>query len=743
MFMLAFLSVVISLLALAIFVAGFMAFLSNPKKPQNRWFFVFAVLLALWMVFNFYDSTFVSRFWTELALKLDFITALFIGWAFVFFVVNFNSTSTGPDVPSKRARFLMTATCLINLVFIPLSLANLLVTASIEKGSLEVVYGPVYNAYTVLLLIYFIYGLWRLFRKRLHAVSEQKAALSLIFMGLLIAIVANLLTNLVFPTLISTRATVQALNMFGYAGLLILTLSIYLAITRQKLFDIRLIVARSLAYIFSLLSLGVIFTFGAFSITNLFFNGNNIDVITLRWLYAFLAVVLAILFPPLKQFFDKVTNRLFFRDAYDTRVFLDEFNKNLAITRELDQLLKQSAKIIEQNIKPSYCVFVINGTKNTRARVTGSGNRAQMGGKYIDEVKVMINHTNQKLIVTDELSSKNGPLQKLLRQEDIVILSRLTPSLTTSRFDIGYLLMGPKKSGNLYSSQDSQVIEIISNELIIAVQNALRFEEIENFNITLQGRVDEATKKLRRANEKLRQLDETKDDFISMASHQLRTPLTSVKGYISMVLEGDGGKINHKQHEMLGQAFFSSQRMVYLIADLLNVSRLKTGKFVIDAAPVNLARVVKEELEQLEETADSHSIKLTYDKPKSFPDLMLDETKTRQVIMNFVDNAIYYTPGGGHINVHLIDHKETVELRIEDDGIGVPKTEQPHLFTKFYRAGNARKARPDGTGLGLFMAKKVVVAQGGSLIFESQEGKGSTFGFVFSKNKLSTEKHKQ
>ena len=122
---------------------------------------------------------------------------------------------------------------------------------------------------------------------------------------------------------------------------------------------------------------------------------------------------------------------------------------------------------------------------------------------------------------------------------------------------------------------------------------------------------------------------------------------------------------------------------------------------------------------------------------------MLDETKIRQVIMNFVDNAIYYTPGGGSITVHLLDKGSAVELRVEDDGIGVPKSEQPHLFTKFYRAGNARKQRPDGTGLGLFMAKKVIMAQGGSLIFESQEGKGSTFGFVFSKSKLDPTKHKQ
>ena len=104
--------------------------------------------------------------------------------------------------------------------------------------------------------------------------------------------------------------------------------------------------------------------------------------------------------------------------------------------------------------------------------------------------------------------------------------------------------------------------------------------------------------------------------------------------------------------------------------------------------------------------------------------------------MNLIDNAIYYTPSGGHINVKLTETPTTVEFRVIDDGIGVPRSEQHHLFNKFYRAGNARQARPDGTGLGLFMAKKVIVGQGGALIFESKQGKGSTFGFIFSKSHL-------
>jgi signal transduction histidine kinase len=281
----------------------------------------------------------------------------------------------------------------------------------------------------------------------------------------------------------------------------------------------------------------------------------------------------------------------------------------------------------------------------------------------------------------------------------------------------------------LKNSQDLKILEIVANELVIAIENALRYEEIEQFNVTLQKKIDDATKELKVSNEKLRALDEAKDEFVSMASHQLRTPLTSIKGYISMVLEGDAGKITDVQKQMLGQAFFSSQRMVYLISDLLNVSRLKTGKFIIEPKPVYLPDVVESEISQLQEGATAKNLTLSYVKPKEFPTILLDEMKTRQVIMNFTDNALYYTPTGGKITIELRDKGKSIEFTVKDTGIGVPKNEQHKLFAKFYRAENARKARPDGTGLGLFMAQKVIIAQGGSIIFNSKEGKGSTFGF--------------
>ncbi|MGH7158102.1 MAG: sensor histidine kinase [Candidatus Saccharimonadales bacterium] len=342
-----------------------------------------------------------------------------------------------------------------------------------------------------------------------------------------------------------------------------------------------------------------------------------------------------------------------------------------------------------------------------------------------------------QVIVADLLGSGEGEeLTKLLHKSDIAVVARLRGGKGQGGEDQGFVVLGHKKSSRPYVTQDVRVVEATTNELVIAVQNAFRFEEIRSFNRTLEEKIEDATRELRRKNERLRLLDQTKDDFISMASHQLRTPLTSVKGYVSMVLDGDAGKVTELQKKLLTQSFLSSQRMVYLISDLLNVSRLRTGKFEIEPVESKLADVIESEVKQLQETAKGRELALTYKKPEHFPTLMLDENKLRQVIMNFIDNAIYYTPAKGHITINLIDRSDSVEFTVVDDGIGVPKREQHHLFSKFYRAHNAKRARPDGTGLGLFMAKKVIIAQGGAVIFKSQEGKGSTFGFTFPKKKL-------
>lgn len=449
-------------------------------------------------------------------------------------------------------------------------------------------------------------------------------------------------------------------------------------------------------------------------------------------------------------------------EMYKRNKELAETNKTLSLLRTIDALVLEShasLKMVSEHITEAIIqvtdypfVGLLTRSSHTREELVLSGwNGSDWLGKQSDpnlglghpmHIKLVHPWFSQiestRLVSLDEVSDTDlaeflgtQPADIKRVKQKLHLKSLYVVKLMARRQVVGLLVIGYTTSVAELNPTDTELIDRLSESIGVALDNKLLFEQNQN-----------VLRQLQESNEKLIALDVAKDDFISMASHQLRTPLTSVKGYISMVLEGDAGKVTPTQKKLLNQSFVSSQRMVYMIADLLNVSRLKTGKFVMEPTPVNLANVVEEELAQLKETAASHSLKLVYDKPKKFPEFMLDETKLRQVIMNFADNAIYYTPAGGRIDVKVTETPTTIEFRVTDSGIGVPKSEQPHLFTKFYRAGNARKARPDGTGLGLFMAKKVIVVQGGSLIFESKEGKGSTFGFVFSKHKLTEDAKK-
>jgi signal transduction histidine kinase len=449
------------------------------------------------------------------------------------------------------------------------------------------------------------------------------------------------------------------------------------------------------------------------------------------------------------------------QEMYRRNKELAETNKTLSLLRTIDALVLEShaslktvcehiTEAITQTTDYAFVGLLTRSSHNSKDELTLNGwSGSAWLGQNKPEVLARPIHVStahpwfsefrtSTLVSLDSLPNKviagflHCSEKEIDRLQGLLSLKSIyAVKLLARRRIVGLLVIGFYNPIVQLNQNDMERMDRVSESVGVALDNKLLFEENQY-----------VLRQLRESNAKLKELDETKDDFISMASHQLRTPLTSVKGYLSMVLEEDAGKLNKMQREMLGQAFFSSQRMVYLIADLLNVSRLKTGKFIIEPAPVNLAEVVEQEIGQLKDMAASRALTLTYDKPDEFPELNLDETKTRQVIMNFVDNAIYYTPAGGHVAVRLINNQSTVELQVEDDGIGVPRSEKPHLFTKFYRAGNARKARPDGTGLGLFMAKKVVVAQGGAIIFESHEGKGSTFGFIFSKNKLAVSREK-
>lgn len=714
--------IVVVAVAIVTLVLGGLSLARNYSAAQNKAFTLFSVSAGIWAVSNYLSNVggggsklFFNRF--------AYLAAIFVTLGFFLFSLTF-------PILKKPKLFQRIILSLLPIALI-LSMTKYVVSGFTLRENSDVtniISGPLYTALMAYILFLFALAVGNLVVSYRKSSVKDRKRIQLVSLG----------TTFSFAWVAAFTAIIPyftgdwTLSLFGPSGLTVMVVTVAYTIIKHKLFDIRLIVARSLGYILTLGTLVGVYVLTIFGLSSTVLGTGQLTGVQ-QILYIVATLIFGFSLQPLKKFFDKLTNKLFYRDAYDAQELLDKLNKILVGNIDLDTILKQTSDIIALTMKADFVAFVIRETSGTSRRASFSKI------VQIDTDAILGIQTKKKgktsLYVADEIEDENDKVKTLLSANNISIAARMVASGEGSQ-DQGYLLLGAKQSGNPYNKQDVQLLEIIANELVIAIQNAVRFEEIETFNITLQQKVNDATRQLRQTNEKLKSLDETKDEFISMASHQLRTPLTAVKGYVSMVVEGDAGKLNKQQKELLDQAFASSQRMVYLIADLLNVSRLRSGKFVIENKPTQLADVVESEMEQLTEVAKGKDQTLTYKKPENFPEVMLDETKIRQVIMNFADNALHYTQNGGHIQINLTDEGDTIEYTVVDDGLGVPKAEQHHMFTKFYRAGNAKKARPDGTGLGLFMAKKVIIAQGGAIIFQSEEGKGSTFGFTFPKAKL-------
>jgi signal transduction histidine kinase len=434
-------------------------------------------------------------------------------------------------------------------------------------------------------------------------------------------------------------------------------------------------------------------------------------------------------------------------DVYRHNLELAETNKTLLLLRKIDEVVLSSVTdqaavmqsvttiIAEESGFPFVALYLRDRTQTLQpqAVVTRIGDPAvqERIQAFLRRQPLSLRHAASpvtravaKLLIVStarlfEVVQPSLPIEEAEEiQEHLSLVSFYICPLQVRGEVIGVMVVGSPQSAGQLGFYQKSLLERLTMAVGVAIDSTLLYTQAQ-----------EAAARLRAANRHLKELDRAKDEFISMASHQLRTPLTTIKGYLSMMLDGDAGRVSKSQREFLESAFHGSQRMVGLIADLLNVSRMSAGKFVIEQHPADLDQMVADEVKQLQDRATAKRLKLTYRPPAAgLPLVRLDEAKTRQVVMNFIDNALYYTKSG-QVVVSLVRQDDGVEFRVQDTGIGVPRASRARLFGKFFRAANARRLRPDGTGLGLFLAKQVVEEQGGRIIFESVEGQGSVFGF--------------
>lgn len=500
----------------------------------------------------------------------------------------------------------------------------------------------------------------------------------------------------------------------------------------KRIIDYKLAIRKSTVTISSLLLMfSIILTLRY--VTNKFLN---IVFVWEDYLFLILAIII---YPLIKKHLFRLANRYFFTSLYDPGKVITKFNKNLRSIIEIDEIYKLLDK--------------------TFSRTFHSGAFGVLFYDY-DDKKYLIKYNTGFNIYSDvEFESDSMLFRKYIEKDKIIAMSELLRDMQFrerkmtkifAHFGIelviplvikdkvlGVIVLSGKKSGDVYNNEDKNVLDVIASQATVAIDNALKYEEIKTFKFKLQREVKRATQELRLVNDELKRVDADKSGFISIASHQLRTPLTVIKGYSSMILENNFGKLQEKTTDAMSKVFVSAERLIELVEDLLDISRIESGKQTYDFKPGQLEDLIDNMIDSLAMSAKEKKVKLIWEKPKKpLTPIKLDLEKLRQSCMNLIENAIKYTSKANKpdafVKVVISEDRENkkITVKVKDNGLGIGKEDMKNLFTKFYRGKDKTIAAIEGTGLGLYIAKQIIVRHDGDVTVKSAgEGKGAEFTF--------------
>lgn len=280
------------------------------------------------------------------------------------------------------------------------------------------------------------------------------------------------------------------------------------------------------------------------------------------------------------------------------------------------------------------------------------------------------------------------------------------------------------------TQEDLDLLVTIGNTIGVAIANARAYQQLAQFAVTLEERVEERTLELREANLKLRELDQLKSVFVSIVSHELRTPMTSIKGLVENMLDGLTGELSERQSFYLSRVRINIERLTRMINDLLDLSKIEAGAMKLQAIPVNVVDVVGEVIEAFQQTAQAKSITLEAQQVLDIPPVHGDRDKISQIFTNLIHNAIKFTDPGGFIRVEFErPENDVLQICVSNTGCGIPPHELQLIFDRFFRS-QASSPEIQGAGLGLAITKTLVELHGGQIWVESKVEQGTRFYFT-------------
>jgi signal transduction histidine kinase len=705
--------IIVTLINILSLLLSVWVFRSSPKEKTNRWFLLMSIFIVLWV-----DSSYIA----SIAVNDDQLSLLFYRlngaavplflYVFYEFFINFLDTM-------KQRRLISYTLLGMSVIFAVLSLFTKYIVSGvyINQQASDVIFGSLNDYLNIFSCAVAILILYIAVTRYIGASLAEKRKIKYFFIGTLIFIIANIIFNILVPA-ITGSSKYQRLGDFSF--IFFSGFTAY-AIVRQRLFDVKFAIVRSVTYTLVLATLACAYLVIVLLSATLI--SRNLTASEQVISGAAVSLILVFAFQPIKQFFDRATNKIFYKDRYNMDEFYARINDALMLNTDLRGILERTASEIATTLKSEQVFFFIS-TKNEHYVSAGTSGHNQLPND--DVVKIAeLRGTDYRTVAASILNS-DDPLRQIMVRHKIEIMIPLVRADSI----IGYLCLGYQLSSDGYASRDIKALNMITDELIIAVQNALAVQEVRELNLTLKQRIADATKELRMSNNRLRNLDKAKDEFVSVAAHELRTPMTVMRGFINLLQRKQLGEVNSQQLEILEKMNTNAKNLIDLVNNMLDLSKLEANRLVIQKSDNFLNDLVGEAMEKISLLYEAKGLGLVYD--KASVRINTDTEKFERVLVNLLSNAYKFTPAGGSVTISSTIDEETrmVTMCVTDTGMGIPADSIDKLFKKFSQVDNYLQKTSGGTGLGLSICKQMVEKLGGKIWVESTPDVGSRFYFT-------------
>lgn len=701
---------------------GFWVYTRKRGDKLNQWFLIMALLMTLWVDFAALGSNSTNVHDSTLWYRCNFgVVSLFFLSAYNFYVLYFLKEK-GKNIVLQCLTILGSLSLFVISVF-----TNLIVNSVVIRswGS-EIIFGAgeiYFNIFTLFIgAVVLYYG----FSRYVSLDRQQKARVQYFFIGVLIFVLFNITFNVILPTMLNT---IKYHQWGDYSTIVFLVFAAY-AMTRYRLFDVRVAFGRILIGLFTFITFLLL-------LVAAYFAARVLGISAHPYIIASLVLAISLLFhKKVYSFYEKLAGKYFYFSYYNAQQVIEETSHKIIRTLDLQVLVEMIGSTIVEVFKPQKIAVLVQNEIYAKDYFINFNQReksklAQMFKQNTvrkDEFLDLLALSHGEAIVQGDLPEGFERLDEELLNLSIDVVQPMSFRENLRAI----IVIGFKKTMDPYTQQDISLIRTLSMQAGIALDNANLYQEVQELNKGLEKKVADRTAKLQAAYDELKQLDDSKSQFLLISSHQLRTPLSIIKNYLWALESGKFGEMNEQQKKFIQICSRTSDNLISLVNTLLDVTRIQVGKVKLDLQDnVDLEKILENNIAGYQIKAQEKGLSLIYKKlPQGVEVPKLnkkDPQKLNEVFSNLLDNAIKYTHEGS-ITVTLRKRTDVIEVSVADTGVGIDPKDINNLFKPFIRSDDAQKAFSKGIGIGLVVVKGFLEAQGCKIAaFSAGKNKGTVF----------------